>query len=200
LDVSAKAIKARWGSGYRLKMKKLRDIDYAILSELLQNSKTSDRQLAKKLGVSQPTVTRRRASLEAAGIIREYTFIPEFTKLGYHVMVMTFLKYKKGIDQEEVFKARKKAREVTPASPFEMILGERGMGLGFNGVTISFHKNLASYFEYENWLRQWDFIEAAETESFLISLDDKVHYRPLTFSTLAKHLLKLREQEVAQPV
>jgi DNA-binding Lrp family transcriptional regulator len=45
-------------------MSTLKDVDLKILSELMKNSKASDRQLAKKIGVSQPTVTRRRARLE----------------------------------------------------------------------------------------------------------------------------------------
>ena len=45
-------------------MKELKPIDYKLLFELMKNSHRSDRQLAKALGVSQPTVTRRRAMLE----------------------------------------------------------------------------------------------------------------------------------------
>jgi len=46
-------------------MTKLKVIDYKILFELTKNSKISDRKLAKKVGVSQPTITRRRAKLES---------------------------------------------------------------------------------------------------------------------------------------
>lgn len=45
-------------------MPQLKDIDFRILAELMGNSKTSDRKLARTIGVSQPTVTRRRANLE----------------------------------------------------------------------------------------------------------------------------------------
>ena len=40
-------------------MQNLKSIDYKILFALMKNSKISDRQLAKEIGVSQPTVTRR---------------------------------------------------------------------------------------------------------------------------------------------
>jgi len=56
---------------------KLKNIDYMILSELIKNSKTSDRKLAKIVEVSQPTVTRRRINLEKEGLL-EYTIIPNF--------------------------------------------------------------------------------------------------------------------------
>ena len=60
-------------------MKELKQIDYKLLFELMKNSHRSDRQLAKALGVSQPTVTRRRAILEK-DYIEGYTVIPKFGK------------------------------------------------------------------------------------------------------------------------
>ena len=68
----------------------LKKIDYQILASLMQNSKTSDRQLAKEIGVSQPTVTRRRAKLER-DIIMAYTAIPKWTKPGYEIVALTFI-------------------------------------------------------------------------------------------------------------
>ncbi|MCW3982010.1 MAG: Lrp/AsnC family transcriptional regulator, partial [Candidatus Bathyarchaeota archaeon] len=60
----------------------MKKIDSRILAELMRNSKVSDRQLAKRVGVSQPTITRRRARLEK-GIINGYTTIPHWANLGY---------------------------------------------------------------------------------------------------------------------
>jgi hypothetical protein len=34
-------------------------------------------------------------------------------------------------------------------------------------------------------------VELANIDSFLISLPDEIHYAPLTFSALAKHVLKM---------
>ncbi len=44
-----------------------------LLLELLKNSHRSDRQLAREMGTSQPTVTRMRNKLEKNGWIKEYT-------------------------------------------------------------------------------------------------------------------------------
>lgn len=171
---------------------KLGNLDYEILSELMKNSKTSDRELARRLGVSQPTITRRRARLEKEGIIKEYTFIPDFTKLGYHIMALTLFKYPEGVDKEKILKARKSAMEIVKESPYEMIMAERGLGLGYDGITISLHKDYGTFVNYRNWTRQIHPVIASDVESFLVNLDDEVRYRPLTFSTLAKHLLKQR--------
>ena len=74
-------------------MKELKPIDYKILFELMKDSHRSDRQLAKSLGVSQPTVTRRRAMLEE-NYIEGYTVIPKFGEIGFEMAAFTFLKSK----------------------------------------------------------------------------------------------------------
>jgi Lrp/AsnC family leucine-responsive transcriptional regulator len=61
----------------------LREIELRVLSELIKNSRISDRELGKKLRMSQPTVSRIRNKLENEGYIKEYTLIPDFQKLGY---------------------------------------------------------------------------------------------------------------------
>ncbi|MCK4498347.1 AsnC family transcriptional regulator [Candidatus Bathyarchaeota archaeon] len=40
----------------------LDDVDLRILSELMKNAKMSDREIAKRLEGSQPTITRRRSA------------------------------------------------------------------------------------------------------------------------------------------
>jgi len=45
-----------------------KDLPQKLLRELLKNSKQSDRELAKTLKVSQPTITRLRHKLEKSGM------------------------------------------------------------------------------------------------------------------------------------
>ena len=63
-------------------MKDLKPIDYGIFAELVKNARLSDRQLAKILNVSQPTITRRRNELEKRGLL-DYTAILDIRKLGF---------------------------------------------------------------------------------------------------------------------
>jgi len=51
-----------------------------LLREMIRNSRRSDRELAKALGTSQPTVTRNRKLLDP--YIRSYTVVTEFAQLG----------------------------------------------------------------------------------------------------------------------
>src|SRR5208283_2079407 len=92
-------------------MKELKPIDYKILFELMKDSHRSDRQLAKSLGVSQPTVTRRRAILEE-NYIEGYTVVPKFGQIGFELAAFTFLKSKLKFEvDEKKSEALKKMRE-----------------------------------------------------------------------------------------
>lgn len=53
----------------------MKDIELRLISELVKNSRRSDRELAKALGISQPTVSRIRVRLEKQGLI-DYSAVP----------------------------------------------------------------------------------------------------------------------------
>src|SRR4030043_777946 len=72
--------------------KQLKEIELGVIAELMKNSRRSDRELAKALHTSQPTVSRTIKRLEKMGIIKEYTMIPDFSKLGYKIMGITQMK------------------------------------------------------------------------------------------------------------
>lgn len=165
-----------------------------LISELMKNSRRSDRELAKTIGTSQPRVTRIRNKLEKEGIIKEYTALPDFLKLGYKIMALTFVKLHKLLQAEEVEKARVVAQESLKKSSFEVIMLERGLGLGYDGVLISYHKDYADHLNLINRLKQFDFLEVHKIDSFLINLNDNIHYRPLTFSILAHNVTKFKEK------
>jgi DNA-binding Lrp family transcriptional regulator len=173
----------------------MKNIERKLVSELMKNCRRSDRQLAKALGVSQPTVTRTLHKLEKEGIIKEYTIVPDFRKLGYTLLAVTFVKLKQYLSQDEIEKARESARE-SIKSNLNFFMLERGIGMGYDGVFFSYHEDYTSFTEHKKWLAQFDFLKISDIQSFLIDLEDKVHYRSLTFSTLAKHLLELHEQKI----
>lgn len=173
----------------------MKDGELKLIYELMKNSRRSDRDLAKAIGVSQPTVTRIRSKLEKEGYVSEYTMIPDFAKLGYTILGLTFVKLRKGFNSEEVDKVRKIARECLKANHYGLVTLERGMGLGYDGVIISYHESYASYLELLDSLKHFTFLDLAGIESFLISLDDEVHYAPLSFKVLANHLLTLKEKK-----
>ena len=85
----------------------MKKIEWKLISELMKNSKNSDRELAKRIGVSQPTITRARSRLEKEGYIKEYTMIPDFGKLGFELMSINLAKMRKEPTEEEYIKIKK---------------------------------------------------------------------------------------------
>jgi len=67
----------------------VKDVELKLVSELIKNSRRSDRELARVLGLSQPTVGRMIKKLEKEGVIQEYTMIPDMTKLGIEIVAIT---------------------------------------------------------------------------------------------------------------
>ena len=175
-------------------MVSLKDIEPRLIAELMKNSRRSDRELAKALGVSQPTVTRTRRGLEKTGIIKEYTMIPDFNRLGYHMCSITLAKFREA-PHVEAFRKMVEAGLHRLSEIPQAVLIERGMGHNSNGVVIALHKDYSSYSDFQKWLKQFSIVVPFELENFLINLDDEIHYRYLTVSTLAKHLLTMQKQK-----
>lgn len=171
----------------------MKDTELKLMSELLKNSCRSDRELARALGTSQPTATRTRRKLEKEGYVSEFTVIPNFQKLGYHLYALTFFTWKKGLSNNEKEEAKKWAVEQAPLVASNVILIERGIGLGYDSFMASYHKDYNSYTELMSEVKKSPYVDKGHLDSFIVNLDDEVHYRYLTFSTLAKHLLTMQE-------
>jgi len=138
-----------------------------LLLEMLKNSRRSDRDLSKVLGVSQPTVTRNRQKLEGE-LIRTYTLIPEFDKIGYEILAFNFFK-SKTYEKAETEKMIEYAKEWCVKHP-NVVFAADGEGLGKDAVIVSFHR---SYSHYADFMRQLTVDWAnyvADLQSFLVSV------------------------------
>jgi DNA-binding Lrp family transcriptional regulator len=172
----------------------MRDIDWRLLSELMKNSRRSDRELARAICSSQPTVTRARTKLEREGYIREYTMIPDFRKLGYEILALTFVNIELGFTREKIEKTRTAIRERIRETPLDLIMVERGKGMKYDGVIISLHKTYESFNKLRDRFRQYPFMQP-DIDSFLISLHDENHYLPLTLKTIAGYFSKTTKKQ-----
>lgn len=173
----------------------MKSIDYKILAALMKNSKISDRQLAKEIGVSQPTVTRRRARLEKEGLV-EYTAIPNMGKLGYEIMAFSFSKWAPEATTNllSTGELEKQVRLFLSRYPNVVFAGTgRGGIKGMESASISFHK---TYADYDSWVRDVQSIwgkNIAEFESVLFSLKGNNVMRQITFKYLSEHLQSTAE-------
>jgi DNA-binding Lrp family transcriptional regulator len=161
----------------------------------MKNSRRSDRELAKAIGVSQPTVSRMIQRLEKQGIIKEYTMIPDFEKLGYGLLTLIFVKHKIGITPERLADAQRNGMERAQGenSP-ETVMAERGIGFGYDAVIMAYEKDYSAYTRLLERLRAFKHLETTEIQSFIVDLKDELHFRPFTYRTLANHLLTIRKE------
>jgi len=166
-------------------MSKLKDIDFKIVFELMKNSKTSDRKLAKKIGVSQPTVTRRRAKIERE-LIDGYTAVPKWDKLGYKLLAIMLIKSKPVFSTEEKYQEiRKRGTKWLMEQP-NVIMGGACEGMGMNSFMISIHRNYGYYTEFIRKFRLelGDILDDVQT--YLVNLSASGNLKPLHLKYLAE--------------
>lgn len=155
-----------------------------LLKELIRNSRRSDRELAKTLRVSQPTVTRNRKLAES--YVRSYTIVPDFKKIGYEIFAITFAKAKT-YDKKEVEAKLELARKWVTQHP-NIVFASDGEGLGKDAVILSLHKD---YSKYADFMREYtvnfaDFI--SDVQSFIVSLKTGMIIKPFDLKYLAEDL------------
>jgi DNA-binding Lrp family transcriptional regulator len=155
-----------------------------LLKELIRNSRRSDRELAKTLKISQPTVTRNRKLAES--YIRSYTIVPEFKKIGYEILAITFGKAKT-YDRKQVETKLELAKKWVMQHP-NVFFASDGEGLGKDAVIFSLHKD---YSKYADFMREYtvnfaDFV--SDVQSFIVSLKTGMIIKPFDLKYLAEDL------------
>jgi DNA-binding Lrp family transcriptional regulator len=149
-----------------------------LLFELMKNAKRSDREIAKIIGVSQPTITRMRQRLEKTAIV-DYTVIPDWTELGFEIMAMTFVKAKGATESTE---AAKKWAAKNP----NVIFTAGGEGMGMDYSVISFHKNYSGYSSFiDNLKAEWA-ENLQDIQSFLMTTGEDRMVKPFSLKYLEK--------------
>ena len=171
----------------------MKDVELKVVIELMKNSRRSDRELARAVGVSQPTLSRSRKKLEDHGIIKEYTIIPDYPQLGLTLMSMTFTKMTGTLSEEILDDMRKGARNTMSERPTALIFGNTGMGCNADYVAIAFHRDYSEYAEFMKLVREFPSLNIDETKSFIVNLLENSQFQPLSFSLLARYLAKAKE-------
>jgi len=166
-------------------MKKLKPMDYEILYELMKNARRSDRQLAKILHTSQPTVTRKRTFLEKE-LIDGYTTIPRWEDLGYEIFAITLVKSKSVLGSKEKYETvRKTGMDWLMKQP-NIIMGGGCRGSGVNSFMISLHKNYSDYDEFMHNYRLELGDTSDDVQTVLINLNGRELLKPLHLKYLAE--------------
>lgn len=174
-------------SEMRRMKKPLKDVELRLISALMENSHRSDRELAKALHVSQPTVSRLRTKLEKRGVIKEYTMIPDFAKLGYQIMGVSFYGRGEPSKKEEKEELVEAAKEFESKNPHASLMAVNGIGLGKSRMFITFYKDYSAYTKAIQAAKSLPHLEPESLESFLVDLNEG-NYRLLSMLAISRHI------------
>jgi DNA-binding Lrp family transcriptional regulator len=72
---------------------KLTKNEQTVLKKIIQQAKIPDLEIAKKMGLSQQAIFKIRHKLEKVGIIKGYTPIIDFKKIGIRTLVVLGIKF-----------------------------------------------------------------------------------------------------------
>jgi len=78
------------------------EIDLKIIELLVNNSRLSYRDISKKLNIGLATVSRRIKNLEENRIIKKYTTVLDYSKLGKKCLLCCFIQIKSGSNVEKL--------------------------------------------------------------------------------------------------
>ncbi|MFB6088864.1 MAG: Lrp/AsnC family transcriptional regulator [Candidatus Aenigmatarchaeota archaeon] len=107
-------------------MKNLDEKDRKILENLKENSDLTTRQISKRTTIPITTVHNRIKKMEERGIIKKYTIIPDYKKLGKEIAAFILVEVEYPKSKEE-FSQEHVAREIDKYGQVEqvsMVTGE----------------------------------------------------------------------------
>jgi len=168
----------------------MKDVELKLLIELIKNSRRSDKELAKAVGTSQPTVSRLRKKMEKEGYIREYTIIPDFTKLGFRIMTIFLARLRSTYTRDVIERNRGKVHQQIDENPEAILMAMSGIGINSDRVMILLSKDFVSHNDQMNFIKQNPLVDVENVNSFMIDLSDQSHFMPLTLTRVAKNLEK----------
>src|SRR3989344_1785118 len=106
------------------------ELDKQIMNLLLENSRLSYRQIAKKLKVSAATIMNRTKLLEKGGIIKNYTISIDYEKVGFDIEAIIEMRISKGKLIEVENKITKKPNK----QEFSVVVKVSAIGIGLIGL------------------------------------------------------------------
>lgn len=128
-------------------------LDEKILNTLLENSRQSYRQIAKKLKVSVATVMNRVKRLEDEKVIKQYSTLVDYEKLGYDVAVLIDVRISKG----KLFEIE---RKIAIHPNVVAVYDHTGP---FDALILAKFKTRRQMDQFVKHLQTYDFVERTET-------------------------------------
>jgi DNA-binding Lrp family transcriptional regulator len=156
-----------------------------LLHELLKDSCRSDRELSKVLGISQPTVSKMKKNLLEQGVIQGFTMIPKFSKIGYTLLAITFVKVKHILSANEELKENTEKAKKWLQQQSNVIFADFCRGMDMDALMISLHRTYQDFDEFMNNHNQKLGHQVTEIKSTLVNLAGDHTLKPFHFKYLA---------------
>ncbi len=144
-----------------LKMK-LEETDKKILNILVESSRLSLRQIAKKAGVSVATVMHHINRMEHEKIIEKYTAKLDYEKIGYDVEVMIEIRISKG----KLFDVEKKIATNPNVFAIYDVTGS------FDAVVLARFPTRRQMDNFLKKIQTYEFVERTETKLILNTIKE----------------------------
>ena len=141
----------------------LEQTDKKILNILIENSRLSLRQIAKKANKSVATIMHHLRKLEKDGIIRKYTAQLDYEKVGYDVDVIIEVRISKG----KLFEVEKKIAMHPNVFAVYDITG------AFDAVVLARFSTRRLMDNFLKKLQTYEFVERTETKLILNTIKEE---------------------------
>lgn len=141
----------------------LEETDKKILNILVNNSRLSLRQIAKKANVSVATVMHHLKKLEEEKIINKYTTKIDYEKIGYDVEVMIEIRISKG----KLFEVEKKIAVHPNVFAVYDVTG------AFDALILARFPSRRKMDNFLKKIQTYDFVERTETRLILNTIKEE---------------------------
>ncbi len=137
--------------------REIRELDIRILNILLDDSRLSYRQLAKKAGVSVATAMNHVKGLEKEGVIKGYTATVNYDRLGFDIDVIVSVKVSKG----KLFAVENRIAAIPNVVEVYDVTGD------FDCVVVAKFKNRRLLDNFLKKIQTFEFVERTSTVMIL---------------------------------
>lgn len=141
----------------------LDETDKRILNAVIENSRLSLRQIAKKIGVSVATVMHRLNRLEHEKIIKKYAASLDYEKIGYDIEVIIEVRISKG----RLLDVEKKVAVHPNVFAVYDVTG------AFDAIILARFKTRRQMDNFLKKIQTYEFVERTETKLILQTIKEE---------------------------
>ncbi len=139
------------------------ETDRRIINSLIIDSRLSYRELAKEVNVSVVTAMNRTKKLEKEGIIKRYTTIVDYDRIGFDVEVLIEIRISKG----KLLEVEKKI------SNHPNVFAVYDLTGGFDAAILARFQNRRKMDSFLKKIQTYDFVERTNTRFILNTIKEK---------------------------